>query len=123
MITGSVNSDLEAIIRLYIEDVNGQSQAIDVKVDTGYTGYLSLPATTVATLGLVATGREGVNIGDGSTVIARVHSAVVVWDGKPRPVDVHAMGAERLIGMRMLASHDLSICVQDGGPVSISFAP
>jgi len=123
MIIGSVNSDLDATIRILIEDVNGQSQAIDVKIDTGYTGFLSLPAATVATLGLPATGIDGIRIGDGSTVMAQVHSGVVIWDGKPRTVDVHAMGVDRLIGMRMLASHDLAIRIQDGGVVSISFVP
>jgi clan AA aspartic protease len=123
MIAGSVNSNLEAIIRLHIEDANGQTQAIDVKVDTGFTGFLSLPVAMVASLGLVATRQDGVRIGDGSIVIAPVHSAVVVWDGKARRVDVHAMGVERLIGMRMLASHDLAMRVQDGGPISITFVP
>jgi clan AA aspartic protease len=123
MISGSVNSNLEAIVRLLIEDANGQTQAIDVKVDTGFTGFLSLPLAIVASLGLIPTIREGVNIGDGSSVNVQVHSAVVIWDGKARPVDVHAMGFERLIGMRMLTSHDLSIRIQDGGPVSISLVP
>jgi clan AA aspartic protease len=120
---GKRQFNFEAVVRVHIEDVNGQTQAIDVKVDTGFTGYLSMPAAMVASLGLIATIGERVNIGDGSTVLVQVHAATVIWEGKARSIEVHAMGNERLIGMRMLASHDLSIRVQDGGPVSISLIP
>jgi hypothetical protein len=36
---------------------------------------------------------------------------------------VQALGNSALIGMRMLASHNLMICVKDGGPVSIDLIP
>jgi clan AA aspartic protease len=123
MIAGNVNSNLEAMVRLYIEDASGQTQAIDVKVDTGFTGFVSLPIATVASLGLVATTKESIQIADGSTVRVQVFSTTVIWDGKARRVDVHALGTDRLIGMRMLLSHDLAIRVQDGGAVTISFVP
>jgi clan AA aspartic protease len=123
MITGIVNFNLEAVLRLHIEDSAGQTQAIDVKVDTGFSDFLSLPVGLVASLGLAMTSQENVQVADGSTVCINVHSAVVIWDNKARRVDVHAMGSNRLLGMRMLAAHDVSIRVQDGGTVSISVVP
>jgi hypothetical protein len=48
---------------------------------------------------------------------------MVIWDGKPRLVNVQALGDHTLIGMRMLVSHNLKIGVKDGGPVSIEPIP
>src|SRR5437879_5422065 len=96
MIIGTVTPSLEAFIHIPIEDGSGRSQAIDVKIDTGFTGFLSLPRTMVSTLGLMATTQQNVQIGDGTVVSVPVHSAVVIWDGKARRVDVHAMGVALL---------------------------
>jgi hypothetical protein len=66
---------------------------------------------------------KAVQIADGSIVRVPVHSGVVIWDGKPRTIDVHALGKERLIGMALLAGHDLAIRVRDGGAISITLIP
>jgi predicted aspartyl protease len=123
MIVGNVNSDLEAIVRLHIEDANGQTQAFDLKIDTAFTDFINLPVADVASLGLPFDTHEYVRIADGSVVRVPVHSGVVIWDGRARRVDFHAMGNERIIGMAMLAGHDLAIRVTDGGNVSIELAP
>jgi predicted aspartyl protease len=123
MIAGSVNSNLEAMIRLHVEDAHGQTQAIDFKVDTAFTAFVNLPAAMIASLGLRLIRYEYVLIGDGSTAHVPVHAGVVIWDGKPRPVDFHAMGREPLIGMAMMASHDLAVRIRDGGAVSITLTP
>ncbi|MBM3994151.1 MAG: clan AA aspartic protease [Planctomycetes bacterium] len=123
MITGIVTPSLAAVVRLHIEDANGQTQAIDVKIDTGFSDFICLPLATVAALGLVLTTHEIVEIADGSFVRVPVFSGVVIWDGKPRRIDVHALGKQNLIGMAMLAGHDLAIRVQDGGAVSIHRVP
>ena len=49
MIKGAVNSKLEAIVRMHIEDVNGQTQAFDLKIDTAFTDFVSVPKAVVAT--------------------------------------------------------------------------
>jgi clan AA aspartic protease len=123
MITGSVTSNLEAIVRLHVEDSSGQTQAIDFKVDTAFTDFINLPLATVTSLGLTHIGEEMVQIADGNFVRVPVHAGAVIWDGKARRVDVHALGVERLIGMAMLAGHDLAIRVQDNGTVSIDRIP
>jgi predicted aspartyl protease len=123
MITGTVNCDLEPMIRLHIEDVNGQTQAIDLKIDTAFTDFINLPATMVAALGLPVVGWEYVRIADGSFARVPIHAGVVIWDGKARHVDFHAFGPERLIGTAMLAGHDLAIRFSDGGAISITLVP
>jgi clan AA aspartic protease len=123
MITGGVNSSLEAVVRLYIEDVNGQSQAFDLKIDTGFTDFICLPASIVTALGLPLDINEQVQLADGTITRVPIHSGVVIWDGRPRRVDIHALGYEGTIGMAMLAGHDLAIRVTDGGTVSIGLIP
>lgn len=123
MIKGTVNPDLEAIIRLHIEDCNGQTQAFDLKIDTAFTDFISLPAAVVAGLGLPFVFNELVLIADGSIALVPVHTGVVIWDGRPRRLDVHALGREYIIGMALLAGHDLAIRVTDGGQVAITLIP
>src|SRR5947209_19806257 len=101
MITGIVTPNLEAIVRLHVEDGSGQTQAIDFKIDTAFTDFINLPIAAVASLGLPRIGQETVQIADGSFVRVAVHAGVVIWDGMARKVDVHALGVERLLGMAM----------------------
>jgi predicted aspartyl protease len=123
MITGTVTPNLEAIVRLHVEDASGQTQAIDLKIDTAFTDFVSLPVAMIAALGLPLDTFEYVQIADGSFARVPVHTGVVIWDGRPRTVDFHALGKERLIGMALLAGHDLAIRVRDGGDISITLIP
>ena len=123
MITGTVNSDLEAIVRLHVEDVKGQTQAIDVKIDTAFTAFINLPTAMIAALGLPVATHEYVRIADGSVVRVPVHVGIVIWEGRPRRIEFHALGQEKLIGMAMLAGHDLTMRVRDGGAVTITLVP
>jgi predicted aspartyl protease len=52
MITGIVNANREAILRLIVRDANGQEHERDAVVDTGFDGWLSLPPDFISTLGL-----------------------------------------------------------------------
>lgn len=52
MITGIVNANLEATIRLTIMGPAGQPHEIEAIIDTGFTGFLTLPPTLVSILGL-----------------------------------------------------------------------
>jgi hypothetical protein len=47
----------------------------------------------------------------------------VEWNGGWRPVLVSAVGDEPLVGMRLLAGHELRIAVVPGGVVEITPLP
>src|SRR5207244_11426502 len=66
MIIGVVNANREATIRLVIRGANGQEHEIEAVIDTGFTGFLTLPATLIASLGLAWYGREPAFLGDRS---------------------------------------------------------
>ena len=67
MITGVVNADLEAVVRLRLRGPTGQERDISAVIDTGFNGFLTLPPGLVRRLALpriararavVAHGRE-----------------------------------------------------------------
>ena len=52
MITGTVNANREAIIHLIALGPQGHQQEIEAVIDTGFTGFLTMPPALVAVLGL-----------------------------------------------------------------------
>lgn len=52
MTAGVVNSAYEAVVPLYLQSPAGQSREIETVVDTGFTGYLTLPPALVRDLAL-----------------------------------------------------------------------
>lgn len=66
MITGVVNSEREAIIHLVVRGPNGQEREIEAVIDTGFTGFLTLPFSLILSLGLIWRGQAQATLGDGS---------------------------------------------------------
>ena len=56
VIEGVVNADYEAVITLALRGQAGQTREIEVVIDTGYNGFLSLPPALVAELGIPVVG-------------------------------------------------------------------
>ena len=123
MIIGIVTSNLEATVRLQIVDGNGQSQSIDTILDTGFSEFLSLPIATVAALGLPWLYHDKTQLIDGRIIPVEIFATSVIWNGKPRMINVQALGVHNLIGMRMLAGHDMQMRIVDGGTVTIDAVP
>jgi clan AA aspartic protease len=123
MISGIVTSNNEASIRFHIADGSGQSQPIDAIIDTGFAGFMSLPITNVAVLGVPWIFRDRVQLIDGRVILVDIFSAIAIWNGKTRMINVQALGTYNLIGMRMLAAHDLQMRIVDGGTVMIDAVP
>lgn len=53
MITGVVTADHQVVIPLTVRGPTGQEQEIEAIIDTGFDGWLSLPSSLIALLGLV----------------------------------------------------------------------
>lgn len=66
MIIGHVNAEYEATIRLSVYGTDGQIHELSSIIDTGFDGWLSLPASLINTLGLQWNGRGRATLGDGS---------------------------------------------------------
>lgn len=123
MITGTVNADREAILHLQVSGLPGQSQEIDAVVDTGFTGFLTLPLATIASLGLTRISRGRAILANGSEEVFDIYEAQIAWDGQTRTVEADAAEVEPLIGMSMLYGYELRVRVVDGGTVIIEAVP
>jgi clan AA aspartic protease len=123
MITGVVNANREAIVRLVVTGPSGQQQDTEAIIDTGFTGFLTLPPARVTALGLSWLSRQPGILADGSVDIFDVYVATVMWDGQPRTVEVEAADTEPLVGMSLLDRHSLRIDVLRGGVVTVTALP
>ena len=119
MIEGVVNAAYEAVVTLPLRGPEGQSLEIDAVVDIGYNGFLTLPTTVVAELGLAFGGISRATLADGSVVAFDVYDVTVIWNGIARYISANAADSTPLVGMSLLDRHDLSIRVRDGGHVLI----
>lgn len=80
MIIGRVNTEYEATIPLKICGVDGQIYEQVAIIDTGFDGWLSLPANLINALGLQWNGLLRATLGDGSECVFNVYEAAVIWD-------------------------------------------
>ncbi len=119
MIEGAVNAAYEAVIPIAVQGPEGEARDIEAVVDTGFTGFLSLPPSLVAELGLPFKGTSEATLADGSEVSFNAYDATVHWNGEPRNVLIDEADSTPLVGMLLLDRHNLNIDVKHGGRVLI----
>lgn len=118
MIVGIVRGR-EPLIRLTIRGFRGRQQEIEAVVDSGYTGWLTLPPTIIATLNLRwRTFGRGI-LADGSVSSFDVYQAKVEWDGRVRSVFADEFDATPLVGMALLRGYKYEMQVRARGKVTI----
>ena len=119
MIQGQVTSRLEAVNRVTIRGVSAPSQTVDAVIDTGFSGYLSLPPATITALRLPFAEARVYSLGNNAEVIFDLYEAVIIWDGQQREILVLVSEADALVGMALLKGFRLTIDAIDGGEVRI----
>ena len=119
MIQGVVNDAHEAVVALPLRGPEGRTLDIEAVVDTGYSGFLTLPPGLVAELELPFAYLGQAFLANDDEVTFDVHDATVLWDDQPRYIKADATGSTPLMGMAMLDNHDLKIEVERGGQVVI----
>jgi len=119
MIVGSVNSYHEATIPLSLQASDQQEHSIEVILDTGFSGSLTLPPSLILTLGLAFRSRGSAILADGSEAQFDIYAATVVCDGMPRHILIEAADTDPLIGMGLLYGSQINIQAVDGGRVTI----
>jgi clan AA aspartic protease len=119
MIYGVVNLRREATLPLVVGNAAKQQQVVDTVIDTGFNGFLSLPSTVIATLNLPWSASDIVTLGDGSQTLFDIYTAMVIWDGQYREIDIAESETEPLLGMALLYGYRLQIDNIEGGIVKI----
>jgi clan AA aspartic protease len=118
MMQGKVNQNCEATLPIVLRNVDIM-KSVDAVIDTGFSGFLTLPSSIIAELDLTWKGRDVATLGDGTYCIFEVYIANVIWDGEYRAIDINESETVPLIGMRLLRGYDLRIRTIEGGLVTI----
>ncbi len=123
MIRGVVNADREATVRLTLLGPAGQRLKVEAIIDTGFDGWVSLPASLIASLGLPWRRRGLALLADGSEAAFDIFEATVVWDRRRRRIPVDEADSVPLLGMSLLNGYELTMEVRSGGKVTIHPLP
>jgi clan AA aspartic protease len=119
MITGIITATREAVIVLTVRGPEGHEETVDVVIDTGFDGWLSLPPSIVANLKLAWNRRGRAQLADGSTTIFDIFEGVVMWDGAARRIPVDEADTAPLLGMALLEGFELNMQVREGGKIKL----
>lgn len=122
MITGAVLGSLFPYVQLVFRGPDGTETPVNFHLDTGYNGYLALPSGRIERLGLSRSESDDgmdVELADGSTFVAPIYDATVVWDGQERTIPVLTLDGEPLLGTSLLFDHEANIHFVNGGSVRI----
>ena len=118
MIQGRVGRQHEAVIGCEVNGPKG-SLRLDVVIDTGLNGDLSLEASVIQELGLKATGAREGTLADGSVVEFDSYLAETNWLGQLRAITVIDSAGGNLLGMELLEGQRLTIDVVNDGLVTV----
>ncbi len=85
--TAPVNGSLDPVSGCPLIEINvsgpfGQPQTFTAMVDTGFSGFLSLPILKAFPLGLLLSGTMGITLADGTTHSRLTARGMVAFDGK-----------------------------------------
>ena len=120
MIYGVVNLRREATLPLVVGSANKQQQqVVDTVIDTGFSGFLSLPSAIIVALNLPWSASDIATLGDGSETLFDLYAATVIWDGQYREIYVAESETEPLLGMSLLYGYRLQVDAIEGGGVKI----
>ena len=118
MIVGKITNNQEAIIELEIIGLNWREK-IEVVIDTGFDGYLTLPGDLINRLGLRRAGRRHAILGDGNVVALELYRAKVLWHDEEHEVPVLRTDGGPLVGMALLEGNRVILDVVTDGTVRI----
>ncbi len=108
-----------ALLRVPFRLPNLPDLEIECVIDTGFTGFLTMPLTAVQKLNLPFIRRIPANLADDSTITVDVYVATIVWGGVERDVEVLATGKRPLLGTLLLDGYEITAQFTEGGSVAL----
>lgn len=119
MIFGEINPNGEASVRIQILDSDGIEIDISTVIDTEFDGMLTLPSSLADMLGAVSESQGAGLLANGMVCQYDLFEVTILWEGVRRKIIAPALGEVPLIGMPLLAGHELRMQVIPQGPVEI----
>jgi clan AA aspartic protease len=118
MIVGRVRKR-EPLITLTIRASGGRTIEVECVVDTGHTGWLTLPPQLIAELQLPWHGFGQGTLADNSVVFYDVYMARIYWHERLRRVRVSELAGTPLVGMSLLRGSEYTMHTRRNGRVTI----
>ena len=119
MIIGTVTDELDPVVTIQVRDSSGAFHDVEVVVDTGFTGAVSLTPALVQRLNLTWFSREEGILADGSRIAFDSYLANVLCDSCEQLTQICVMDGTPVIGMRGLNGFSIEIDVRPHGQVRI----
>ncbi len=113
--TGSISRDLDAVLSIIVSGISGAEETVQAVIDTGFNGYLTLPANAITTLALPFHSMALATLADGSQIAIRKYEATVKWHDQDRDVLVLEAEGGPLLGMALLRGSRITLDVLDDG--------
>ena len=92
---------------------------LEFLVDTGFTGYLTLPPDRISQIDLPKLGESQVVLADGVQNRIEAYAGLVSWLGENRRVPIIELDSEPLLGMAFVWGNRLTVEGWEGGIVVI----
>ena len=114
----------ESRLTVNILDNEGAATPIEFAIDTGFTGFMTLPDEVIGNLGLQQLDDDhSVILSHGQSMVTSTYEAIAIWHGSSWRVIVIAMPSRPTIGMSLLWNSDVAIAVRANGRVAITQPP
>lgn len=112
---------LEARITVAVAGPSMEFWEVEAVIDTGFSGWLTLPEVAVRELDLQIYRRRRVRIADNRVTWMLTYRAVAQWQGRQIGILVYQTENPRpLLGTAMLEHCRLTVDMQEGGPVAVT---
>ena len=120
MTGGRVAASRKPLVSVTVLDSNGNRRPVRFVLDSGFTGQLLLPESYMRRLGLTTDGYIDGRPATGQVIRIPTGRATVIWQGRPRSVQVLQLDSEPLLGMEFLWNHRITIDAVANGAVTVA---
>ena len=104
-------------------DAAGSAVPLEIVIDTGFTGFMTLRPWETRALGLERVEERRMILADGQIITTPTCLATAIWHGNPTRIPVLEIDARPVIGMSLLWDSDIAIAVRENGRVLITAPP
>ena len=101
-VTRNQDNGLEPWITVSVEDVRGEFRQFEVIVDTGFTGWLMLPASAIGSLGLTRRGDHAAIVAGGTSDRFDYYVSRALWHERLVHVEIFQSIDQLLLGTALL---------------------
>ena len=112
----------ESRIIVPVLDAAGIAAPLEMAIDTGCTGFMTLRPRAIRAMGLERGQDRKMMLADGQIIDTPTCWATVIWHGNLTEIEVLEIDARPVVGMSLLWGSDVAIAVRENGRVAITDA-